>query len=103
MKDSDRQLLWTYVYTFGGIKLVASIVTLYYFWSMTALVAILVLSIPWVLGGIWYIYHLSNKGVRHWKVRKLRRRLVWEEWNVDDDRGDPVTHSSPDGNTRDSR
>lgn len=102
MKKSDRQLLITYVLTFGFIKLFTSVMVLYYFWSREAVIIILLLSVPWVLGGVWYVAHLGRRGVLRWKVRKLRRRLLWEEWNVDDYPGDPVTHHSTDGDQHDS-
>lgn len=94
MSDSDRTLLKAQIATLAAVKIAASIITLYYIPSWHAVFIVAILSIPWLVGAGWYIYRSSRFGVARWKVRKLRARLIYEEWHVDDDVAERATMTS---------
>lgn len=100
MTESDRTLLKAQIATLAGVKLVASILTLYYIPSWHTLLFVVLLSVPWVIGGGWYLYRSGKIGMQRWRVRKLRRRLIYEEWHVDDEPGEPMSlPTSSDGDS----
>ncbi|MFW6075848.1 MAG: hypothetical protein ACOC9Y_09640 [Chloroflexota bacterium] len=94
MSESDRTLLKAQIATLAAVKLAASIITLYFIPSWHAVFIIAILSVPWFVGAGWYLYRSGRLGIERWKVRKLRARLIYEEWHVDDDRAEPAKLSS---------
>jgi hypothetical protein len=83
LSDSDRAVIKGQLAALGFVKLVASILTLYYFPSWHAIVVIAVLSTPWLAVGGYYLYRSGRFRYRYWKYRHLRRRLIREEWIFD--------------------
>ncbi len=91
LSDSDRAIIKSQIAALGGVKLVASILTLYYFPSWQALLIIVVLSLPWIAAGGFFLGRASWNHYRFWKYRHLRERLLREEWNVDEDTSETVS------------
>jgi hypothetical protein len=91
LSDSDRAIIKGQIAALGIVKLAASVLTLYYFPSWQAALIIVVLSLPWFAGGVYYLATGGRFHYRHWKYRHLRARLLHEEWNVDEDTSDTVT------------
>lgn len=90
LSDSDRALLKGQLFALGGVKLFASILTLYHWPNWYTVLAIIVLSIPWVIGGAWYLGRSGWFRYRYWQYRHLRRRLIHEEWNVGEDPAETI-------------
>jgi hypothetical protein len=84
LSDSDRAVIKGQIAALGFVKLVASVLTLYYFPSWHAVVVIAVLSTPWLAVGGYYLARSGRGRYRFWKYRHLRRRLIREEWIVDE-------------------
>lgn len=84
MSDEARTVIKARIATIAAVKLVTSILTLYYFPSWHALVVVVGLSVPWVVGGIYYAVRSSWLGYRIWRFRQFRKRLIREEWEVED-------------------
>lgn len=90
LSDSDRALLKGQIIAFGGVKLLASIITLYHWPNWYTVLAIAALSIPWILAGLYFLGRSGWLRYRFWQYRHLRRRLLHEEWNVDEDRAETI-------------
>ncbi len=83
MEDDDRLILLTFVWTLVAFKLITSIMVLFFFPSVEALVVVLALSVPWVIGGFIYFGFYTRVKMRLVRVRARRRKLIYQEWNVD--------------------
>ncbi len=90
LSDSDRAIIKAQIAALGGIKLVATILTLYYFPSWQAVMIVVVLSLPWIVGAFYYFGRVGWLRYRFWSYRHLRARLLREEWNLDGDASETV-------------
>jgi len=81
--DDYRPVLIAQIATLGVFKIVTSIMILYFFPSWHALLVVIGLSIPWVLGGCWYAGFYSRIKLRLIRVRARRKKLLYQEWHVD--------------------
>jgi hypothetical protein len=91
LSKADKAVIKTQVAALGFVKLVASVLTLYYFPSWHAVLIVAVLSFPWVVGGGYYLGRSSWLRYRFWKYRHLRKRLLREEWLLDEDAPEAVS------------
>ncbi|CAN5767719.1 hypothetical protein BH23CHL2_BH23CHL2_25050 [soil metagenome] len=91
LSDADRAVIKSQIAALGFVKLVASVLTLYYFPSWHAVLIVAVLSLPWLVVGGYYLGRTSWFRYRFWKYRHLRQRLLQEEWNVDEDTSEAVS------------
>ena len=91
LSDADRTLIKGQIAALGLVKLVASVLTLYYFPSWHAVLIVVVLSLPWIVGGGYYLGRTSWFRYRFWKFRHLRKRLLREEWLMDEDASEAVS------------
>lgn len=79
----DRAVLTAFVLTLVGFKLVTSVMILYFFPSLHALMIVLVLSSMWIFAGVIYGGVYSRVKVRLLRARAKRRKLLYQEWHVD--------------------
>lgn len=91
LSKADRAVIKAQIGALGFVKLVASILTLYYFPSWHAVLIVGVLSFPWLIGGGYYLGRTSWFRYRFWKYRHLRKRLLREEWLLDEDAPETVS------------
>ncbi len=91
LSKADKAVIKTQIAAFGFVKLVASALTLYYFPSWHAVLIIAVLSFPWFAVGGYYLGRTSWFRYRFWKHRHLRKRLLREEWFLDEDAPETVS------------
>ncbi|MEZ4524031.1 MAG: hypothetical protein R3A46_20730 [Thermomicrobiales bacterium] len=91
LSDSDRAVIKGQIAALGGVKLVASVLTLYYFPSWHAVLIVGMLSLPWFIAGGYYLGRSTWLRYRFWKYRHLRKRLLREEWHLDEDAPETVT------------
>ena len=91
LSKADKAVIKTQIAALGFVKLVASILTLYYFPSWQAVLVIAVLSFPWLVGGGYFLGRSGWFRYRYWKYRHLRKRLLREEWLLDEDASETVT------------
>lgn len=83
MDDDDRLILMTFAWTLAAFKLATSALVLYFFPSVESLLIVIMLSVPWVIGGFVYFGFYSRVKMRLIRVRARRKRLIYQEWNVD--------------------
>lgn len=83
MDDDDRLILLAFSWTLIAFKLVTSALVLFFFPSVEALVVVVVLSVPWVIGAFVYFGMYTRIKMRLVRARARRRRLIYQEWNVD--------------------
>lgn len=91
LSKADKAVIKTQIGALGFVKLVASVLTLYYFPSWEAVLIIAVLSLPWLVGGGYFLGRSSWFRYRSWKYRHLRKRLLREEWLLDEDASETVS------------
>lgn len=91
LSKADKTIIKTQIAALGFVKLVASILTLYYFPSWHAILVVAVLSLPWLVAGGYYLGRSSWFRYRYWKYRHLRTRLIREEWLLDEDAPEKVS------------
>jgi hypothetical protein len=91
LSDADRTVIKGQIAALGIVKLVASVLTLYYFPSWNAVLIISVLSFPWLVAGGYFGGRSSWFRYRYWKYRHLRKRLLREEWLLDEDASEAVS------------
>ncbi len=83
MDDDDRLILMTFAWTLAAFKLVTSALVLFFFPSVEALLIVVALSVPWVIGGFVYFGFYARIRMRLMRVRARRRQLIYQEWNLD--------------------
>lgn len=83
MDSDDRLIVMTFAWTLAAFKLVTSALVLFFFPSVDALLIVIALSVPWIIGGIVYFGIYTKVKLRLIRVRTRRRRLIYQEWNVD--------------------
>lgn len=91
LSKADRAVIKGQIAALGGLKLVASILTLYYFPSWHAVLIVGVLSLPWLIAGGYYLGRSGWFRYRYWKHRHLRKRLLREEWLLDEDASEALS------------
>lgn len=91
LSDSDRAVIKSQIAALGFVKLVASVLTLYYFASVQSVLIVAVLSLPWLVGGGYYLGRTGWFRYRFWKYRHLRQRLLHEEWHLDEDASEAMS------------
>lgn len=91
LSDADRTVIKSQIAALGFVKLVASALTLYYFPSWHAVLIIGVLSLPWLAAGGYFFGRTGWFRYRFWKYRHLRKRLLREEWLLDEDASEAVS------------
>ena len=85
MSDHDRTILKWRIAALVWVKLATSFLILFYFPSWHAFAIVMLLSVPWLIVGGVYGVRRAPVHYRLWKVRKLRKRLIHEEWHVKED------------------
>lgn len=78
-----KQILIALAATFIGVKIVTSIMILYFFPSWTAFWIIMALSAIGFMPLIMFAPGYVRRHYRLWQWRLRRKRLLREEWNVD--------------------
>ncbi|HUG15492.1 MAG TPA: hypothetical protein VMM78_10815 [Thermomicrobiales bacterium] len=81
--EADRAVLTAFVVTLVAFKLVTSVMVLYFFPSLHALIIVLALSSMWIIAGAIYGGLTTRVKMRFLRARARRRQLLYEEWNVD--------------------
>jgi predicted membrane channel-forming protein YqfA (hemolysin III family) len=81
--DDARTVLTAFILTLVGFKVVTSIMVLYFFPSLHALVLVIALSSMWVIGGVIYGGIYSRVKLRLLRARAKRNKLLHQEWHVD--------------------
>lgn len=81
--DDSRTALITQIATFGAFKVVTSVLILWFFPSWEALLVVLGLSVPWIIGAVWYFGIASTVRLRLIRVRAKRKELLRQEWRLD--------------------
>lgn len=81
--DDGRTILTAMIVTVVSFKLITSVMVLYFFPSLHALVLVLALSVMWIIAGVTYGGIYSRVKLRLLRVRARRRQLIHEEWNID--------------------
>ena len=85
MSDHDRNILKWRIAALVFVKLATSVIILAYFPSWHALGIVVFLSVPWFIVGGYYGVRWARMQHTLWKVRRLRARLLYEEWHVKED------------------
>ncbi|HMM40623.1 MAG TPA: hypothetical protein PKA95_01835 [Thermomicrobiales bacterium] len=82
--DADvRTIIWASVWTLFGFKVVTSILILVVFPTVDALAVVIALSVPWFVAALMYYGFFGKLRVRLLRARARRRKLIYQEWNVD--------------------
>lgn len=82
ISKEDRAVVWAFVGSLVTVKLVTSIMILYYFPSWHTLLLVVALSIVWFLPPIFYLGMHSKAHARLVRARMRRRELLRQEWDV---------------------
>lgn len=82
MTDEDKSVVWAFVGSLMTVKLVTSILILYYFPTWHALVLVVALSLLWFVPPVAYLATTSQMKYRLFKVRLRRKELLRQEWDV---------------------
>lgn len=78
-----KTIIWASVWTLLGFKIVTSILILIVFPTVDALAVVIALSAPWFAGGLFYFGFFGRMRMRLLRARARRRKLIYQEWNVD--------------------
>jgi hypothetical protein len=81
--EDGRAVVVSFIATLFAVKILTSILILIVFPSVDAALVICALSVPWFIGAGWYFGVAGRLRLRLMRVRARRRRLIYEEWNVD--------------------
>jgi hypothetical protein len=81
--DDGRAVVISFIATLFAVKILTSILILIVFPSVDAALVICALSVPWFVGAGWYFGVAGRVRMRLMRGRARRRRLIYEEWNVD--------------------
>jgi hypothetical protein len=84
VSHEDKTVVWTFVGSLITVKLVTSVVILYYFPSWHTLLLVGALSVAWFLPPVMYLMSKSPGRYRLLRARARRRELVRQEWNVEE-------------------
>ena len=82
--DDWRPVLISQIATLFAFKIATSILIVWFFPSWEAVVVVLALSVPWIVAAIWYFGVIGRMRYRLMRVRAKRRRLIYQEWHVDE-------------------
>jgi hypothetical protein len=84
MSHDDKTVVWTFVGSLVTVKLVTSVVILFYFPSWHTLLLVVALSVAWFLPPLLYLMSRSPGKYRLLRGRARRRELLRQEWNVEE-------------------
>lgn len=82
MSKEDRSVIWAFVGSLATVKLVTSIMILYYFPSWHTLLLVVALSIAWFIPPIFYLGIHSRARARLVRARMRRKELLRQEWDI---------------------
>ena len=86
MTNNDMAVVWTFVGALATVKLLTSIMILYYFPSWHTLVLVLALSVVWLIPPIYYFTRNPRGRYRLLRARARRNELLRQEWEVEETR-----------------
>jgi hypothetical protein len=81
--DDGRAVVIAFIITLFVAKVVTSIFILIIFPSIDAALVVCALSVPWIIAAGWYFKIVGHVRLRLMRARAKRRKLIYEEWNVD--------------------
>lgn len=84
MTNNDMAVVWTFVGSLITVKLLTSLLILYYFPSWHTLVLVLALSVVWFVPPFYYFTRHSRNRYRLLRVRLRRNELLRQEWEVEE-------------------
>ncbi|CAN5164513.1 hypothetical protein BH24CHL1_BH24CHL1_19860 [soil metagenome] len=84
MTNNDMAVVWTFVGSLATVKLLTSIMILYYFPSWHTLVLVLALSVVWIVPPFYYFTRHSRGRYRLLRARVRRNELLRQEWEVEE-------------------
>jgi hypothetical protein len=84
MSKEDQTVVWAFVGSLLTVKLVTSILVLYYFPSWHTLVLVVAFSVLWFVPPIAYFGIHSQRRYRLVKVRLRRKELLRQEWETEE-------------------
>lgn len=83
MSSDERAIIWTFVGTLAGFKVLTSVLVFYYFPSWYTFVVLVAINVVWFIPLFYYLPRFFHGRYRLWNVRIKRRRLIEQEWNVE--------------------
>lgn len=84
MSNKDMAVVWTFAGSLITVKLVTSLMILYYFPSWHTLVLVVALSVVWFVPPVYYFTHYSRSNFRLVRARVRRQELLRQEWEVEE-------------------
>lgn len=84
MTNNDMSVVWAFVGSLATVKLVTSIMILYYFPSWHTLILVLALSVVWIVAPLYYISRNPRGRYRLLRARVRRNELLRQEWDVEE-------------------
>jgi hypothetical protein len=88
MSKEDKTVVWAFVGSLATVKLLTSILILYYFPSWHTLGLVVILSLFWIAPPLYYlglyVKRYSDGRYRLIRARRRRKELVRQEWEIED-------------------
>lgn len=84
MTNKDMSVVWAFVGSLATVKLLTSIMILYYFPSWHTLILVLALSVVWIVPPIYYFTRNPRGRYRLLRARVRRNELLRQEWEVEE-------------------
>lgn len=82
MEGEGRAAMWTYIWVMVGFKVITAIMLLYFTHELGAILILIALHIPWIIGAAVLLGAPSAAYYRLVKVRARRDELIRQEFNV---------------------
>lgn len=84
MSKEDKSVVLAFLYSLVTVKVVTSIMIVYFFPSWHTVMLSVVLSLVWFVPPILYFANLSPGKYRLFKGRMRRAELLRQEWEVEE-------------------
>lgn len=84
MNKNDMAIVWTFIGSLVTLKLLTSIMILYFFPSWHTVLLVVVLSVVWFVPPVYYLTRHSQGRFRLIRARVRRNELLRQEWNVEE-------------------